>query len=70
MDEVDRVLRSLSILDEREVAIVIARYGLDGDEPRTYPQIAAQVGVSAGRVSQLETAAVQKLVPTYDGHAR
>ena len=70
MDEVDRVLRSLSILDEREVAIVIARYGLDGDEPRTYPQIAAQVGVSAGRVSQLETAAVQKLVPSYDGHAR
>lgn len=62
MDEVDRVLRSLSILDEREVSIVIARYGLDGDDPRTYPQIAAHVGVSAGRVSQIEKDALHKLV--------
>lgn len=69
MDEVDEVLRSLSILDEREVAVVIARYGLDGDEPRTYPQIAERVGVSAGQVSQIEKEAISKVLHTRDGSA-
>ncbi|NIL74895.1 MULTISPECIES: sigma factor-like helix-turn-helix DNA-binding protein [Rhodococcus] len=61
MDELDAVLRSLAVLEEREVEIVIARYGLDGDPPRTYPQIAARVGVTAGRVSQVDKNAIQKL---------
>lgn len=62
VDEVDEVLPRLSVLDEREVAVVIARSGLDGDVPRTHPQIAVRVDVSAGRVSQIEKDAFQKLV--------
>jgi RNA polymerase sigma factor (sigma-70 family) len=38
--------------------IVVARYGLTGEPPATYPQIGAVVGLSAERVRQLHTEAL------------
>jgi RNA polymerase sigma factor (sigma-70 family) len=38
--------------------IIVARYGLTGAPPATYPQIGAVVGLSAERVRQLHTAAL------------
>ena len=38
--------------------IIVARYGLTGEPPATYPQIGAVVGLSAERVRQLHTEAL------------
>ena len=53
--------RVLSGLDERERRIVVARYGLDGSEPRTYVEIGAVFGVTAERVRQIERAVLSKI---------
>jgi DNA-directed RNA polymerase sigma subunit (sigma70/sigma32) len=38
--------------------LIVARYGLTGEPPATYPQIGAVVGLSAERVRQLHTEAL------------
>ena len=48
-------------LSERERAVVIARYGLDGDEPRPQREIAASLGISRSYVSRIEKKALEKL---------
>lgn len=53
--------RVLAGLDERERRIVIARYGLDGSEPRTYVEIGDVFGVTAERVRQIERAVLSKI---------
>lgn len=53
--------RILSGLDERERRIVVARYGLDGAEPRTYVEIGEIFGVTAERVRQIERAVLNKI---------
>jgi len=57
----DLFARVLSGLDERERRIVIARYGLDGSEPRTYVEIGEVFGVTAERVRQIERAVLGKI---------
>ncbi len=67
--EYERVLRAtemrgllalLSGLSDRERLVLRARYGLDGEE-RSLRDIAAELGVSAERVRQLEVRALGKL---------
>lgn len=48
-------------LPEREQRILRARFGLDGGEPRTLAEIAAEIGVTAERVRQLQEAALGRL---------
>jgi len=51
--------------------IIVARYGLTGEPPATYPQIGAVVGLSAERVRQLHTAALVWLrQPAHAQHLR
>ncbi len=48
-------------LDCRERDIVMQRYGLNGQTPRTQREIAAALGISRSYVSRLEKRALQKL---------
>ncbi len=57
----ERVEKALGTLDEREKAIVIRKFGLDGSEPVTLAQIGRDLGLSRERVRQLEARAFGKL---------
>ncbi len=58
--EAQELLALLAGLSERERAILRARYGLDGEE-QSLRSIAAQFGLSAERIRQLERRALGKL---------
>ena len=48
-------------LTEREQTVVIARYGLDGSEPKPQREIARTLGISRSYVSRIEKKALDKL---------
>ena len=56
--DIDFQLRRLPL---REQAILTARFGLDGDKPRTLEQVAALQGVTRERVRQIEKRALALL---------
>jgi RNA polymerase sporulation-specific sigma factor len=47
--------------DKRERLIIIKRYGLDGDEPKTQKEIAKKLGISRSYVSRIEKKALERL---------
>lgn len=51
----------LDRLDERERRVIVARFGLEADEPHTLEAIGHQLGVTKERIRQLETRALSKL---------
>ncbi|MDH6235513.1 sigma-70 family RNA polymerase sigma factor [Cryobacterium sp. CG_9.6] len=55
------IIRALAALPARERSIVEARFGLDGEEPRTLDQLATTHGVTRERVRQLEKRALAML---------
>lgn len=63
------ITRALSNLTDRERHIIVRRFGLDGQEPWKYAQIAATFGVSAERIRQIEHAVMLKLADP-DGPGR
>ena len=50
-----------SCLSHREQAVITARYGLDGREPRPQREIASCLGISRSYVSRIEKKAIEKL---------
>ena len=54
-------------LTEREADVVRSRYGLEGREPRTQRQIAAEYGISRSYVSRIEKRALEKLQKALEG---
>lgn len=52
--------------NERERSIIIMRYGLDGNEPKTQNEIAAMYGISRSYVSRLETKIIKRLRKKFD----
>jgi|tagenome__1003787_1003787.scaffolds.fasta_scaffold20952932_2 RNA polymerase primary sigma factor len=64
-DAAERLGEVLVVLTDRERTILTEHYGLDGD-PRTLRVIAAELGVSAERVRQIEQGALDKLRETCD----
>ena len=50
-----------SILEKREQDIVIMRFGLDGNKPKTQREIAKILDISRSYVSRIETKAIKKL---------
>ena len=53
-------------LDEREMEIIVHRYGLYGGEPHTQNETAEKHGISRSYVSRIEKSAIQKLKKMYD----
>jgi len=49
------------ILKGRELEIIVMRYGLDGQTPRTQREIATEMGISRSYVSRIETKALEML---------
>ena len=49
------------ILKDREKAIIEARFGLDGNKPKTQKEIAKSMGISRSYVSRIESKAIEKL---------
>ena len=50
-----------SILEKREQDIIIMRFGLDGNKPKTQKEIAKLLNISRSYVSRIETKAIRKL---------
>ena len=54
-------LKIEDILEEREKNIIIMRFGLDGNNPKTQKEIGKLLNISRSYVSRLETKAIRKL---------
>ncbi len=53
--------RALTMLDDRERLVIVLRYGLEGDPPRTLSDVGKELGITRERVRQVESRALAKL---------
>lgn len=60
-EELAILRRLMETIDEREAQILRLRFGLDGQEPLTLKEIAAEVGISRERVRQIVEESLQRL---------
>ncbi|CAN5203738.1 RNA polymerase sigma factor RpoD [soil metagenome] len=51
----------LEVLDEREHKIIDARFGLNGEKPKTLEEVGQEFGVTRERIRQLQNIALKKL---------
>lgn len=72
-EQVDLLIRSKQLyrflrecLDERELKIIVNRYGLYGRKPHTQNETAELLGISRSYVSRIEKKAIGKLRKKYD----
>ena len=56
-------MRRLETLEERERAVVVLRFGLEGEAPLTLRAIGERLGLTREWVRKIETKAVRKLGP-------
>jgi RNA polymerase primary sigma factor len=57
----DLFTKFLGELEPREQQIVVARFGFDGQPPRTFRELGASMGVCKERIRQIQTRAIDKL---------
>lgn len=57
----ERIDRLLKIVDEREREILVLRFGLRGEEPKTLEEAAKRFNITRERVRQIEVAALKKI---------
>ena len=57
----DELMLALEELTPREKDVIMLRYGLDGDEPRTLEEVGRALEVTRERVRQIESSALGKL---------
>ena len=61
-EELSEQLRQAILkLDERELKILVMRYGLSGQSPMTLEEIGKEFGLSRERIRQIEKEALSKL---------
>lgn len=56
-----QVESTLSQLNERDSHILTKRFGLDGDDGKTYREIGDEIGITRARVHQIEQSLLQRL---------
>ena len=60
--QIEKVLKLVpKVLNERELFIIVNRYGLYGNKPMTQRVISADIGISRSYVSRIEKKALEKL---------
>jgi len=59
--EVDFVLACPKLKRERDASVIVSRYGLMGDKPKTLEEIGKELGITRERVRQIEKNALRKL---------
>lgn len=57
---IDTLLSKANLSDKQRV-VLTARFGLDSGEAKSFSDISAEMGVSSGRVQQVEAAALRRL---------
>jgi RNA polymerase sigma factor (sigma-70 family) len=57
----DLFAKFLGELEPREQQIVVARFGFDGQPPRTFRELGVSMGVCKERIRQIQTRAIDKL---------
>jgi RNA polymerase sigma factor (sigma-70 family) len=57
----EELARALGTLDSREQTVLVLRYGLGSESPRTLSDVGAHLGITRERVRQIETRALSKL---------
>ncbi len=57
----ERIIQWLTILRDKERQVIVYRFGLEGEEPKTLEQIGNIFGLTRERVRQIEAAALVKL---------
>lgn len=72
-EQVDMLIRSRQLyrflsqcLNERELDIIVYRYGLYGKQPHTQSETAKRLGISRSYISRIEKKAIEKLRKMYD----
>ena len=55
------LMRWIKGLPEKEQTVIVARFGLDGDEAKTLEEIGREMGLTRERVRQIETSALTRL---------
>ncbi|EHL73527.1 MULTISPECIES: RNA polymerase sporulation sigma factor SigK [Bacillus] len=59
--ELEKVMKYLRVLDEREKEVIIGRFGLNMQEEKTQREIAKELGISRSYVSRIEKRALMKM---------
>jgi RNA polymerase sigma factor (sigma-70 family) len=62
----DQLARALDALPERERQVIVMRFGLEGEEPKTLAEIGKRLGLSRERVRQIEVRALERLAALRD----
>jgi RNA polymerase primary sigma factor len=57
----ERIVGWLGVLKDKERKVIVYRFGLEGEEPKTLEQIGNIFGLTRERVRQIEAAALAKL---------
>lgn len=57
----NELVKAIETLDERERVVVVLRYGLDAEPPRTLSDVGDILGITRERVRQIESRALGKL---------
>ncbi len=57
----ETLTRALAALGERERGVLVMRYGLDGEDPRTLEEVGHAFGVTRERIRQIENQSLRKL---------
>lgn len=60
-DAIDQLYYLLNKLKERERRIIVLRFGLDGEKPKTLETIANEMGITRERIRQIQNLALRKV---------